>query len=282
MNETRVSLRVNGNDVTVSASHAHLLEALREELDITSPKDGCSPSGQCGCCTVLIDGKPVVSCQQPLSKVAGKDIVTLEGLPDDERDRYATAFAACGGLQCGFCIPGIVMRAKGQIDKKGASLTRADMSRHLGANLCRCTGYVKDLDAIDAVAKGHIPDPEPVGGVGSRGVKYEARELALGDRGYVDDLRPDGMLHAALHLTSYARADVTSIDIARAQTAPGVVAVFTASDIPGDMKVGLIHKDWPVMIPEGGRTSYAGDVLAVVVADSRRAAREAAELVDVH
>ena len=281
MNETRVSLRVNGNDVTVSASHAHLLEALREELDITSPKDGCSPSGQCGCCTVLIDGKPVVSCQQPLGKVAGKDIVTLEGLPDDERDRYATAFAACGGLQCGFCIPGIVMRAKGQIDKKGASLTRADMSRHLGANLCRCTGYVKVLDAIDAVAKGHIPDPEPVGGVGSRGVKYEARELALGDRGYVDDLRPDGMLHAALHLTSYARADVISIDIARAQTAPGVVAVFTASDIPGDMKVGLIHKDWPVMIPEGGRTSYAGDVLAVVVADSRRAAREAAELVDV-
>jgi len=281
MTETRISLRVNGRDVTVSSEHSHLLEALREELDITSPKDGCSPSGQCGCCTVLVGGKPVVSCQQPLTKCADKEIVTLEGLSDEERDRYATAFAACGGLQCGFCIPGIVMRAKGQIDKKGSALTRDDMSRHLGANLCRCTGYVKILDAIDAVAHGTPVSVEVPGGIGSRGVKYEARELALGDRGYVDDLRPDGMLHAALHLTSHARADVMAIDVDRAMEAPGVVAVFTAADIPGELKVGLIHKDWPVMIPVGGRTSYAGDVLAVVVADTRRAARSAAELVEV-
>ena len=115
---TRVSLRVNGRDVTVDSSHPHLLAALREELNITSAKDGCSPTGQCGCCTVLIDGKVIVSCQQSLAKVAGKTIVTLEGLPLEERDSYANAFAACGALQCGFCIPGIVMRSKGQIDKK--------------------------------------------------------------------------------------------------------------------------------------------------------------------
>ena len=278
---TSVSLRVNGRDVSVSSSHEHLLQALREELDLTSAKDGCSPSGQCGCCTVLVDGKPVVSCQQPLSKVAGKSVITLEGLPEDERERFASAFAACGGLQCGFCIPGIVMRAKGQIDKKGASLTREDMSRHLGANLCRCTGYVKVLDAIDAVAKGVELVPTTPGGIGSRGTKYEAKELALGDRGYVDDLRVDGMLHAALHLTSHARADVTAIDVSTAKAAPGVVAVFTAADVPGESRVGLIHKDWPVMIPVGGRTSYAGDVIAIVVADSRLAARRAAEMVEV-
>lgn len=278
---TSVSLRVNGRDVSVSSSHEHLLQALREELDLTSAKDGCSPSGQCGCCTVLVDGKPVVSCQQPLSKVAGKSVVTLEGLSEDERERFASAFAACGGLQCGFCIPGIVMRAKGQIDKKGASLTREDMSRHLGANLCRCTGYVKVLDAIDAVAKGVELVPTTPGGIGSRGTKYEAKELALGDRGYVDDLRVDGMLHAALHLTSHARADVTAIDVSTAKAAPGVVAVFTAADVPGESRVGLIHKDWPVMIPVGGRTSYAGDVIAIVVADSRLAARRAAEMVEV-
>ena len=278
---TSVSLRVNGRDVSVSSSHEHLLQALREELDLTSAKDGCSPSGQCGCCTVLVDGKPVVSCQQPLSKVAGKSVITLEGLPEDERERFASAFAACGGLQCGFCIPGIVMRAKGQIDKKGASLTREDMSRHLGANLCRCTGYVKVLDAIDAVAKGVELVPTTPGGIGSRGTKYEAKELALGDRGYVDDLRVDGMLHAALHLTSHARADVTAIDVSTAMAAPGVVAVFTAADVPGESRVGLIHKDWPVMIPVGGRTSYAGDVIAIVVADSRLAARRAAEMVEV-
>jgi len=255
----RVSLRVNGREVDVRGDHPHLLAALREELDITSPKDGCSPSGQCGCCTVMIDGKPVVSCQQSLEKVAGKSIVTLEGVDDAERDRYAESFAACGGLQCGFCIPGIIMRAKGQVDKKGDRLTKSDMAKHLGANLCRCTGYVKVLDAIEAVALNRPLVATQPGGVGSSGMKYEARDLALGDRGYVDDIRIPGMLHAALHLTAHARADVVSIDTTAAEASPGVVAVFTAADIPAELKVGLIHKDWPVMIPVGGRTSYAGD-----------------------
>jgi aldehyde oxidoreductase len=279
--QTRVQLNVNGKDVTVSSSHPHLLAALREELDLTAAKDGCSPSGQCGCCTVLIDSKAVVSCQQPLDKVAGKSIVTLEGIGDDERQAYASAFAACGGLQCGFCIPGIVMRAKSQVDKKGSALTRTDMSRHLGANLCRCTGYVKVLDAIDMVAKGITASPDHNGGIGARTAKYEAEELALGDRGYVDDLRFPGMLHAALVLTQHARADIDRIDTTKALSAPGVKAVFTAADVPAELKVGLIYKDWPIMIPVGGRTSYAGDVLAVVVAESREAARSAVALVDV-
>src|ERR1700712_2399214 len=184
-----VDLTVNGVAVTVRRDHPHLLAALREELDITSPKDGCSPSGQCGCCTVLIDGKAVVSCQQPVTKVEGKSIVTLEGVETEERERFASAFAACGGLQCGFCIPGIVMRAKAQIDKKGADLKREDMARHLGAHLCRCTGYVKVLDAIEAVAKGTPVDCSLPGGVGTSGAKFEAQELCLGDRGYVDDIR---------------------------------------------------------------------------------------------
>jgi xanthine dehydrogenase molybdenum-binding subunit len=277
----RVSLRVNGQDVEVRSDHPHLLAALREELNVTSPKDGCSPSGQCGCCTVMVDGKPIVSCQQSLEKVAGKSIVTLEGVEQDERDRYAEAFAACGGLQCGFCIPGIIMRAKGQVDKKGDRLTKADMAKHLGANLCRCTGYVKVLDAIEAVALNRPVLAVQPGGVGSSGMKYEARDLALGDRGYVDDIRIPGMLHAALCLTAHARADVTDIDTTAALASPGVVAVLTAADIPAELKVGLIHKDWPVMIPIGGRTSYAGDVLAVVVAETRQQARAATELVRV-
>ena len=105
--------------MAVRADHPHLLAALREELDVTSPKDGCSPSGQCGCCTVLVEGKAVVSCQQSLAKVEGRSVTTLEGFADDERQRFADAFAACGGLQCGFCIPGIVVRAKALIDKRG-------------------------------------------------------------------------------------------------------------------------------------------------------------------
>ncbi|MEY2401485.1 MAG: hypothetical protein QOJ08_1596, partial [Ilumatobacteraceae bacterium] len=183
--------------------------------------------------------------------------------------------------QCGFCIPGIVMRAKAQIDKKGADLQPSDMARHLGAHLCRCTGYVKILEAIDAVAKRKQFEPGLAATIGGAGAKYEAGELALGDRDYVDDMRVPGMLHAALHLTAHARAEITSIDVTTASAAPGVVAVFTAADLAGELRVGIIHKDWPVMIPVGGLTSYGGDVLAVVVAESRQQARDAAALVDV-
>jgi xanthine dehydrogenase molybdenum-binding subunit len=277
----RVEFTLNGASVSVRTDHPHLLAALREELDVTSPKDGCSPSGQCGCCTVMIDGKVQVSCTYPLEKVAGRSVLTLEGVDAAERQRYADAFAACGGLQCGFCIPGIVMRAKAQVDKKGAALERDDMARHLGAHLCRCTGYVKVLDAIEAVANGGPVDTSLPGGVGTSGTKYEAAQLALGDRGYVDDLRVPGMLHGALRLTDHARADVVRIDTSAALAAPGVVAVFTAADIPGTQFVGIIYKDWPVFIGEGQRTSYAGDVLAIVVAETKQQARAAATLVHV-
>ncbi len=276
-----IEFLLNGKAVAVRDDHPHLLAALREELDVTSPKDGCSPSGQCGCCTVHIDGKAIVSCQQSLAKTAGKTVTTLEGVAAQERAAFADAFAACGGLQCGFCIPGIVMRAKAQIDKKGPDLQPSDMARHLGAHLCRCTGYVKIIEAIDAVAKGKQFEPALSATVGGSGAKYEAGELTLGDRDYIDDMRVPGMLHAALHLTDHARADIVSIDTAAAAAAPGVIAVFTAADIAGELRVGIIHKDWPVMIPVGGRTSYAGDVLAIVVAETRQLARDAAQMVEV-
>ena len=271
----------NGSRVTVRDDHPHLLSALRDELGITSPKDGCSPSGQCGCCTVLVDGKARVSCQTTLDKVSGSEVVTLEGLDPQEVERMAEAFAACGALQCGFCTPGIVMRTKSLIDKKGSDLSRGDAARHLGAHLCRCTGYVKVLDAVEALARGQIPTSQPPGGIGTRGVKYEACDLAVGRRPYVDDMQPEGCLHAALHLAEHARADILAIDTAEATAVDGVHAVFTAADVPGELRVGLIHKDWPIMIPVDGRTSYVGDVVAVVVAETREIARHAAGLVRV-
>ena len=280
--DQKISFRVNDQDVVVDGDHPHLLSALRDELHITSAKDGCSPSGQCGCCTVMIDGKAQISCQFPIAKAQGKSITTLEGLDQDERDTFAEAFAACGGLQCGFCIPGIVMRAKSQINKKGSALTRQDMSRHLGAHLCRCTGYVKILDAIESVATGTPVAVHTASGVGARRAKYEAAELTLGDRGYIDDINLPGMLHAALHLTAHTRADIVSIDSTEAQKAPGVEAIFTKKDVPGDNMVGIIYKDWPVFIGEGDTTSYGGDVLAVVVAKTRRQARAAAQLIKVN
>jgi aldehyde oxidoreductase len=272
---------VNGKPVSVADDHPHLLSALRDDVGVTSPKDGCSPQGQCGCCTVLVDGKAQISCTLDVAKVEGRHVTTLEGFSDEERTTYSEAFAAHGGLQCGFCIPGIVVRAKYLVDKKGADLTRDDLQRHMGAHLCRCTGYVKVFDAIEAVAQGSEIPVAISGAIGGAGAKYEAEALALGDRGYIDDMVVDNMAHAALHLTAHTRADIVAIDTTAALAAPGVTAVFTAADIPGDLRVGIIYTDWPVMIPVGGRTSYAGDVLAVVVAETRRQARAAAELIDV-
>ncbi len=275
------TLTVNGQSVTIRGNHEHLLGALRDELGFMSPKDGCSPSGQCGCCAVLVDGRARVACQTSLERSAGCDVVTLEGVSNKERSRLADVFAAHGALQCGFCIPGILIRTKSLLDRKGSELTREEASRHLGGHLCRCTGYTKILDAVEALAADKVTQPQAPGGVGSSGIKYEAQQLALGDRSYIDDLRPEGLLHAALHLADHARADVIAIDTKAALAIEGVEAVFTAADVPGDMRVGIIHKDWPVFIPEGGRTSYVGDVLAIVVAQDRVTARQAAAAIEV-
>ena len=271
---------VNGQTVSVGDHHDHLLAALRDELRITSPKDGCSPSGQCGCCTVLIDGKARISCQTSLEKAAGAEITTLEGVDEAERQRMADTFAAHGALQCGFCTPGIVMRTVALLGRDKET-TRDDAARHLGAHLCRCTGYVKILDAVESLAAGETPVAITQGGVGGRGVKYEGQELSLGDRGFIDDMEPEGCLHGAVVLSEHARADIVAIDPADALAMPGVIAVLTADDVPGELRSGLIHKDWPAFIPVGGRTSYLGDVVALVVADTRAQARAATSAVSV-
>ena len=132
-----------------------------------------------------------------------------------------------------------------------------------------------------ALASGNIPELVKLGGIGSCGVKYEGLELAVGLRPFIDDMRPEGLLHGAFKLADHARADIVAIDTSAAEAVEGVERVLTAADVPGALRVGLIHKDWPIFIPVGGRTSYLGDVLAMVVAGDRETARAAAELVDI-
>ncbi len=212
-----VAFPLNGSEVSVSGEHPHLLAALREELGMTSAKDGCAPSGQCGCCTVLLDGKATISCQLSMEKVAGRKVTTLEGFEPSERDRLARAFASTGALQCGFCTPGIVVSTKSLLDQKGSGLDRATIQSRLGAHLCRCTGYTKIVDAIELLASGDpIPEPALPGGIGKNGAKYEGVKLALGDRGFIDDFRIEGLLHGAVRLTDHARADVVKIDTTEA------------------------------------------------------------------
>jgi selenium-dependent xanthine dehydrogenase len=283
---SRIELSVNGAPRSVDAHDgATLLEILREGCRVTSPKDGCSPTGQCGCCTVLVDGQAKVACAMPAEKAAGRNIVTLEGVDQRERQVFARAFAVSAAVQCGFCIPGIVVRAH-HILKKSALPTRAELAQGLGAHLCRCTGYVKIVDAIELASKvlagqAELPEGDFSGKVGTSLPKYEAEQLALGDRQYIDDMLVPDMLHGAVVLSAHPRARIRGIDVAAARALPGVRAIVGAADVPGQRYQGLIYPDWPLFVAVGEETRYTGDILVAVAADTRQIARRAAELVRV-
>jgi xanthine dehydrogenase small subunit len=204
-NGTRVALQVNGTDVEVDAAGS-LLDALRDELQLHSPKDGCSPQGQCGCCTVLVDGQARVACVTPVRRVAGRDVRTIEGLGDAERSRWAEAFVACGASQCGFCTPGIVMRLEG-LRRKGGSLADAgSVEQALLAHLCRCTGWRTIVDACAAIDSDLDPDRD-LAGAATRasiegGVPQAVGTVAvLGDAGFADDTAPNDALVAVRSAT---------------------------------------------------------------------------------
>ncbi len=282
---TPVRFVLNGRPVEVLVRDGEsLLETLRERCGLLSPKDGCRPQGQCGCCRVLVNGNPKVSCAMPAASADGKEILTLEGFEALERERLALAFTAAGGLQCGFCIPGIAVRAKALVDKNPRP-TRAEIAKAIEGHLCRCTGYVKIVDAIDLYAKARRGEPVPApladGGVGARLARVGAPALTLGDRPYVADMTRPGMLHGAVLLSPHARALVKRIDTSRARALPGVAAVATAADVPGNRFVGLLYADWPGFVAEGEEARCVGDVLCAVAAVDEHTAREAAKLVDV-
>jgi xanthine dehydrogenase molybdenum-binding subunit len=247
-------------------------------------EDGCSPQGQCGCCLALVDGNAKVTCAMTAASAHGHEVLTLEGLSPDDRDLFSRAFVAAAGIQCGFCIPGIAMRAKYLLDRH-TNPTRAEIARAIDVHLCRCTGYKKIVDAIELMARGRrgesIPEIVVDGGVGARLARYDAVRSALGDRPYVDDLVLSGMLHGAVTLSRHARAKVVRIDTRRAKAHAGVVAVVTAADVPGERWYGLIERDWPGLVAEGEEVRCVGDVLAAVAATDRHTAREAAALVDI-
>jgi len=280
-----ITFQLNGEEKRAEVHPGQsLLEVLRETFKITSPKDACAPQGQCGCCLALVDGRPKTSCSVPADKVDGKTVLTLEGVSTEERRLYARAFQVAAGLQCGFCTPGLTLRIKWLTDQERL-LTRDEIAKGLDGHLCRCTGYVKIVDAVELIQSAKrgqaLPAVVDSGGVGARLAKYQGGELALGDRPFVADIDAPGLLHAAVVLSPHARARVIRVDTSRARAYPGVVAVATARDVPGDRWVGLIYKDWPCFVAEGEEVRAVGDVLAAVAADSPRIAREAAGLVDV-
>jgi selenium-dependent xanthine dehydrogenase len=274
---------LNGKIVEVNEDKK-LLEYLRDDAGITSVKDGCS-EGTCGACTILVDGRKMRSCKLTTAKVKGKEVLTVECLSERERDIYAWAFTEAGAVQCGFCIPGMVISAKGLLDKN-LNPTSEDIKKAIKGNICRCTGYVKIEKAIAMAAKAmregfNPPKRECKGLVGERMDRVDAREKVLGTGEYVDDMKVPDMLYGSALRSKYPRALVKSIDISEALKHPGVEAVLTAKDVPGQRYIGHIISDWPALIAEGEETRYLGDAVALVAARSKKALREAFALIKV-
>jgi xanthine dehydrogenase molybdenum-binding subunit len=280
-----MNFTLNGRELSIDLPEgATLLDVLRDGCGVMSVKDGCAPEGSCGACTVMVEGKAVVSCAQPATRFEGRAVTTQEGLDAADRERWAHAFVAAGASQCGFCSPGIVMKAESLLEKRPAP-SRQEIGKALAGNLCRCTGYVKIVDAVEIAAAARRGEPLPEldrsGHIGSRTARYMGVELALGDKPYINDMAVEGMLHGAIRYSDHPRARVVRIDTSAARAHPGVAEVVTWRDVPGERVQGLIRKDWRMFVAEGEVTSYVGDVLAVVAAETRAAAREAAALIQV-
>ena len=312
------SIRFTLNGKSTEATYEsgmHLLEVLRESCGVVSAKNGCAPEGACGCCLVMIDGRPALSCLRKPEQMDGHEIVTLEGLPEETRRIIGEAFVLEGGVQCGFCIPGIVVRAASLIEH-GKSDDPGAIRKALDGHLCRCTGYARIVDAIQTAGEavkngGRLPTqprrhdffgerfglhrdvafavsrsglaPGGVEGhrIGDSPARQGGLEQTLGEKPFVDDMSLTRMLHGALVLTEHPRARVVRIKPNVAAEMPGVVRILTATDVSGARGTGLTDPDTPVFVAEGEVTCCVSDFVAMVVADTQFHARAAAKKVEV-
>ncbi|QQK08072.1 selenium-dependent xanthine dehydrogenase [Miniphocaeibacter halophilus] len=275
--------KINGKGYEYSKDIS-LLTFLRDNLSITSVKNGCN-QGACGTCSVLVDSRVMKACVVRLSKVENKSVITVEGLSSKEKEIYTYAFGKTGAVQCGFCIPGMVIAAKGLIDQN-PNPTRDDVKKAIRGNICRCTGYVKIEDAILLAAEifrdnKTISKENSKGKIGEEFVRVDAKVKTLGVAKYVDDIVIDEMVYGKAIRLPIARAKILSIDKSKALEHPGVLAVYTAEDIPGERYIGHLQKDWPVLIAEGEETRYIGDAVALIVTKTKEQLKEASKLVRI-
>jgi len=292
----QLSLIVNGQTYTLEPIPGETLaDLLRKRLKLTGTKIGCNEA-ECGACTVILDGEPVLSCSYPAERANGKQITTIEGLARHKNDQVELhplqeAFVKHGAVQCGFCIPGQIMTSYALLEHKKQP-TSQEIRHALKDTLCRCAGYPTIENAIlsaaramqtgEPVAEPQVP-PSAVDSivVGKVQIRPDAIEKVTGAAIFTDDLVFDNMLFASVHRAGVPHAIVTSINVEKARQMPGVAAVLTAQDIPGEHNHGLVIFDWPVMVGVGERVRYVGDAIAIVAAESQEISAAAAALVEV-
>ena len=281
--QAEISLTVNGRPLHERVrSDLTLLQFLRGQLDLTGTKEGCR-QGECGACTVLVDNEPVNACILPLMAVTGREVVTIEGLTGDQQlDALQKAFIDEGGVQCGFCTPGMIMAAKGLL-LANPTPSEEEIREGLSGNICRCTGYQKIVRAVQ-VASGQATPIEVTPRadhrvIGHKVARRDAPDKVTGRAMYADDIRMPGMLFAKALRSIHAHALLRGIDCSQALQAPGVVAVLTAADVPGHNRYGVAIADQPALADDKVRCT--GDAVALVVAESEEAAQAALSLIHV-
>jgi 4-hydroxybenzoyl-CoA reductase subunit alpha len=272
-----VTFRVNGDLAQVAAPpEATLLQVLRNDLGLTGTKEGCG-TGDCGACTVLLDGQPVNACLVLALEAEGRSVETIENLVDHPIQR---AFIAHGAIQCGFCTPGAIMSANALIDRN-AHPTREEAARALSGNLCRCTGYQKILDAVTGWQNPpDAPESSEHVVVRRRVPRIDARDLASGRAVFTDDIALPGMLYGKILTSPHAHARISSVDTSRAEALEGVKAVLTAADVP-ETFYGVSPARYDEQVLAKDRVRYVGDEIAAVAAVDEKTCLRALELIDV-
>ncbi len=279
---TTLTFSLNAKETTVDVAPGDMLaHVLRDRLGLIGTKIGCG-EGECGACTVLVDGRAVASCIYPALKAAGRQVQTIDGLSHEgQLHAIQQAFVDKAAAQCGYCTPGMIMSAKALLDENPHP-TRDQIEMAISGNLCRCTGYEQIIQAIQQASGASVPAPasDPSRPVGASVTRVDIRTKVTGGRKYPADFNMTGQLHAAVVWSHYPHAVVKSIDTGAAAAHPGVVRVITAADVPVN-SYGINASDQPVLVGPGGHVRWLGDRLALVVAETEETARQAAALVTV-
>jgi xanthine dehydrogenase molybdenum-binding subunit len=276
---------INGKAIAVEIQPGEMLsDVLRYRLGLTGTKIGCGEA-ECGACTVLVDGEPIVSCLYPASRTEAREILTIEGLVEGgSLHPLQEAFIETGAVQCGFCIPGQIMTSYALL-QENPNPSETDIRGALKDTLCRCAGYPTIVKAVQAAShrmQGNEPlemliprsgdEPAVVGSINPR---PDSVDKVTGEAKFTDDYQFPDMLVGKVLRAGVPHAILEKLEVAVAREVPGVVTILTAEDIPGENLHGIVYRDWPVLVGIGEKVRYVGDAIAIVAAKDDAAAREA-------